>query len=127
MEYLKMTESAYLFGCASLRSLSALQVAVLCEYFERNAFLGKDFGVQLKEDFAIPGLARNREFVSRSWGVFLEEKIMELMSPLFRSYLKIGSLLFENPAWDKKLKSVDFFTVLKISDMNSAFSRRYGL
>ncbi len=126
-EYLKRTETEYLFGCASLRYLDSLQVAVVCEYLERNNHISKDYGIRLLEGLEIPGLSRKKEFVSRSWGVFLEDKVNELMNPLFRSYLKVGSVLFENPAWDKKLKSVDFFTVLKIKEMNPAFARRYGL
>ena len=126
-EYIKLTNTEYLFGCASLRSLEALQVAVVCEQLKRDGYLSDRFGIKLRPEVEVPGLVRNIEFVSRSWGVLLEDKMDDLINPLFKSYLKLGAKLYSKPAWDRKLESIDFLTVLKLDEMTPAFAKRYGL
>jgi putative hemolysin len=89
----------------------------------QNAFLG-DRSPRTLKAYTLPGLA---EEWSRM-GIPSAEQIeygKAFIPPLLASYMKAGARVGEYPALDRAFECIDYFTLLRIKDLNPLFERRY--
>lgn len=113
-KYLLKVEAEYIFGCASVKTMKARTVLqISSELKERN--------VVLDDVTVLPTPAYTRRSGIR---ISLRRDDFKLPA-LFEAYLKAGARVSLNPAWDYDFNCVDYFTVLKVSDMAHAFQRKY--
>lgn len=126
-EYMNQTKATLLFGCASIKTSSPREAALLYKYFfETNRFT--------PEYFTPPTLAFNLSQLDiwiQNFSAPLtdreKEEALSLIPPLFRAYLKIGAYVGGAPAWDSEFKCIDFLTILNKEDLNKSLWRKYKL
>lgn len=119
VQYIQQSQAAYLFGCASIRSMEPAEVRTVYEFLAAKDFLSQDFGIGPVPAYEMPG-----------WGSGpIEPKDTEsakaLIPPLLNAYLRAGAKVYGQPALDEAFKCVDLFTVLKMNKLTPGFERRY--
>ena len=126
-DYMSATQAQLLFGCASIKTQSPREAALLYRYF----FEDKRFA---PEYFAPPTLAYTLPqldlWIQNVKGPLTEAERTEaeaLIPPLCRAYLKIGAFLGGEPAWDEEFKCIDFLTILHKEDLNRSLWKKYKL
>lgn len=120
-EYLRMTDSRYLFGSASIRTQDASQVAALWRFLRSGGHCELWKGIHPKTEAEVPGLAAELDRLADA----PSSNAPENLPPLFGSYLKAGAKVRALPAQDRFMGSTDFLTVLTIDEMASRVGRRY--
>lgn len=115
-QYMKKIEADLIFGCASVKTVSRSQVNRLCETLRNRGHLSDEFHIRPQSSHLL------------GEGVPLFEKTNQSVElpALFEGYLRAGAVVSPEPALDREFKCVDFFTVLKISEMDQQFERKYG-
>lgn len=122
-QYLIATESTILFGCASVKTMDLDETARVYKYLENRGHLDLTKGVHPTKKFLFPNL---RDAIQNL--VLTEEeekKVEENIPPLFKSYLRMNAKVLGEPALDRDFICVDFLTVLKVSDLNPVFMKKY--
>jgi putative hemolysin len=126
-EYLKQTESSYLFGCASVKTTDAAAAALACRYLASQGLIDKSFGVapigkfrfkKLKVALGLPGASGPAGELELAAG-------KALLPPLFMSYVKMGAKILGEPALDRDYRCIDFLTLLKVDELHPIFARKY--
>jgi putative hemolysin len=119
VQYIQQSQAAYLFGCASIRSMDVAEVQTIYQYLGSKDFLSDDFGIGPVASYTMPGWTTATGSGS---GV---ESGKSLIPPLLNSYLRAGAKVFGAPALDSAFRCVDLFTVLKMDKISPLFERRY--
>lgn len=113
-EYIKKTNTKYLFGCASVPTTNSLEAANLLSYLRSKELSVDDYAVKPTEKYRaeLPAAEAKTE--------------MELPA-LIQSYILAGAKFYGQPALDKDFACFDFFMMLKVDEMSRLFRRRYRL
>ncbi len=122
-QYLISTESTILFGCASVKTMDLIETASVYKYLEKRGHIDLSKGVHPTKKFLFPELSeaiRNLVLTEDQ-----EKKIEEEIPALFKSYLRMNAKVLGEPARDEDFSCVDFLTVLKVSDLNPLFMKKY--
>jgi putative hemolysin len=121
IKFTDLVKAKYLFGCASISAPVRGQV------FGDSAILYKKLvseGLAV-EGFKVKPLDEKRVPHWEAWlGAEYYGEPDPQLPPLIAGYLKMGARVYGEPAYDSKFGCVDFFTVLKLSDMNQKFRER---
>ncbi|MCK6597950.1 MAG: GNAT family N-acetyltransferase [Bdellovibrionaceae bacterium] len=126
-EYMNKTNSDLLFGCASIKTNSPREAALLYRLFYEQNRLKPEFFAPPSIKFNMPQLDL---WIQRFNTPLSEEEKLEaqkLIPPLFRAYLKIGAYVGGSPAWDPDFKCIDFLTILNKEDLNKSLWKKYKL
>jgi putative hemolysin len=115
-EYIKKTNTKYLFGCASVQSTDPLVASKILAYLRSKELSSNEFGVH-----------PNPEFDSEISEVEMESGMEKEIPALVQSYILAGAKFHGNPALDRDFQCYDFFMMLKIDEMSRLFRRRYRL
>lgn len=126
-EYMNKTNSDVLFGCASIKTSSPRQTALLYRYFETANRFQSDLLCPPTLAFSMPTLDLWIQNMKRSLTADELTEVEELIPPLCRAYLKVGAILGGEPAWDAEFKCIDFLTILRRENLNKALWRKYNL
>lgn len=118
-EYMKVTESDYLFGCSSVYSVDPEEISILLQYLKNKNYYSNiynidtqiDFHMDIKEDFELTPE--------------MEDIAKRIFPGLVKTYLMAGSKIHGYPAHDKNFQCVDLLTIMHVSDLSSAYKRRY--
>ncbi len=122
-QYLGATESSLLFGCASVKTMDLQESALMYKYLEKHKHLDLSYGVIPTKKFLFPNLTEKLTQITLSED---EEKEIEKNIPaLFKSYLRMNAKVLGEPALDRDFSCIDFLTVLKVSDLNPVFMKKY--
>jgi putative hemolysin len=119
VQYIQQSQSAYLFGCASIRSMDVAEVQSIYQYLGAKEFLSSDYGLCPVPSYRMPGWKMPATFDGGA------EAGKALIPPLLNSYLRAGAKVFGDPALDAAFRCVDLFTVLKMEKITPLFERRY--
>lgn len=115
-EYIKRTDTKFLFGCASVQTVDPWVAGLILQYLKREGLSKDDFHVSPTEKYTLalpePEITTNVE---------------ELIPPLVHSYVKAGAKFHGAPAWDADFNCFDYFMVLNVDEMSRLFKRRFGL
>ncbi len=122
-QYLLATESSLLFGCASVKTMDVHETAMMYKYLEKHGHLDLSYGVEPTKKFFFPELRETIKALSLTDED--EKKIQETIPPLFKSYLRMNAKVLGLPALDRDFSCIDFLTVLKVSDLNPLFTKKY--
>lgn len=125
-EYMTASQSNILFGCASIKTESARQSALLYHHFLREGRLHKDFFCPPTAKFSMPNLDLWIEKMNRPFTAEEVLEIQELIPPLCRAYLKAGAYLGGEPAYDPEFKCIDFLTILPRENLNKMLWKKYS-
>lgn len=124
-EYMSATNADVLFGCASIKTESPRQAALMYHYFRQDNRFKEGMLCPPTPKFTMPNLGLWIENLSRELTDSEKAEIDSLLPPLCRAYLKAGALLGGEPAWDPAFRCVDFLTILPKENLNQALWRKY--
>jgi len=102
VEYIKKVEARYLFGLSSAK-VEKDQINELYTYLKNSFSCSEEYKVFPKEKFKLNNIVENIE---------ISDNTKDLVPNLMKFYLKAGSLICGEPAYDKKMNCYDFFTIL---------------
>lgn len=122
--YILGMQADYLFGCATLWTQDVREVA-LANYLFKNQDLVFSESVEPYETNVLEGLGEAYEELLKDQGELDLAQIERSLPPLFKSYIKAGAKFSITPASDKKLQSVDFLSILKVSELSPALAKKY--
>lgn len=111
-EYMKAVDAHVLFGCASIKTESFDEAAMIYQYFANDNRFHPDLMCPPIGEFEIPGFEKIVAKFKRPLTDTEVEHIDSVIPSLCKSYLKIGSYLGGPPGYDKDFKCMDFLTIL---------------
>lgn len=119
-EYIRLTQSRYLFGCSSIQTLELKQLVRIYRYLRQENALSDEFRIAPLPSYSIidaDGIIAMRpaETAASDEGI----------PPLLLAYLRAGAKVFGAPAFDQDFGCLDLFTVLDFEDMSSGHLRKY--
>lgn len=106
-QYLKITQSRYLFGCCSITSTDPACGWIVMDYLQEKELLHSDFKLDTKPEFDCPKVS----YAEESW------KDVELPQ-LFKLYIELGAKVLSNPALDSTFKTIDFLVLVDIMQLD---------
>lgn len=126
-DYMAATNAQILFGCASIKTESPRESALLYRsFFEENRFTPEYFAPPTLP-FTMPQLDLWIKNIKGPLTQTEKDEVKNLIPPLCRAYLKIGAYLGGEPAWDPEFKCIDFLTILHREDLNRTLWKRFKL
>jgi len=118
-EYAEKVRAQYLFGCASVKTMSPKVAFALAEGFAKEER-------QLTEYYIEPTLSyRFQQKEEGRFSPFAEKEQAEWVPPLLKMYFRMGAKVAPKPALDRAFRCIDFFTVLHLGSLDASFQRRY--
>lgn len=125
--YIAASESSYLFGCSSIKTLDKEEMKLIYHYLKQNGHVSDEHRVRPRGKFKVPGLKRRiRQITEPTVGAdprLIKDKIPSLLA----SYLKVGAKVCGVPARDKSFKCIDFLTLMSVEDIASAYKRKHNM
>jgi putative hemolysin len=122
-EYMKLTNTKYLFGCSSIETIDPVEIGNIHKYFADKCYSPEYLRVQPKNKFAVIGPATGND---SSNSENRQNELKTNVPPLLKLYLKAGAFVCGAPALDKFFKCADFFTFLDVDNMNKTIERRFS-
>lgn len=121
MQYVAQVDAAFLFGCASVKTLDVQEGAALYRHL-----LGRDGVSSDRNIVPVPSyrMERFQEAVEKITPE-QQEAARALLPPLLAAYLKAGARICGEPAIDRAFRCLDYFTVLRVADLSATHSRKY--
>lgn len=106
-EYMKITESRYLFGCCSITSTDPEEGWVVMDYLREEGLMHDQYQLETTPEFHCPQKERDEQ----AW--------KEVTLPqLFRLYIDVGAKVLSKPALDKDFKTIDFLILVDIQQLD---------
>lgn len=126
-DYMNQVEAQVLFGCASVKTKSPREAALLYRYFFESGRMKPEFFAPPTISFIMPDLSA---WIQSFQDMLTEDEkaqVEEILPALCRAYLKIGAYVGGEPAWDKDFQCIDFLTILRREDLNRSLWKKYKL
>lgn len=121
MRYVSEVEAAFLFGCASVKTVDMGEGAALYKHLVGRDGVSAERNVVPLKNFRMEGFQAAVDKVTPE----AQEAARALLPPLLAAYLKAGARICGEPALDKAFRCLDYFTVLRVADLSDAHSRKY--
>lgn len=125
--YMASSRAQILFGCASIKTESARQAALLFKYFSDRNLVSVIYPAPPTQEFTMPKLDLWISLFKNPLTATEVEEVEDLIPPLCRAYLKIGAKICGEPAWDAEFRCIDFLTIMQSEDLNRTLWKRYKL
>jgi putative hemolysin len=125
-QYMMATQSNLLFGCASIKTESPRQAALLYHYFSREERFEESFLAPPSMKFTMPNLDLWITNLNRPFSPDELSEVEGLIPSLCKSYLNAGAYLGGEPAYDPDFKCIDFLTILPRENLNKALWKKYS-
>ena len=106
-KYIQMTDSRYLLGCCSVKSIDPQEGWIVWDYLQHNDLIHPSIEVSTKTNYVCPKTTRK----SVAWKqVSLPE--------LFNLYIDLGAKVLSKPALDSNFKTIDFLILVDIQNLD---------
>lgn len=125
IEYVQRTESRYLFGCASVKTMDKYESALIYKWLRDKGALDDEFGIVPTKKHRMAGFQECLEYIDNSSASFNQDAVRDMMPTLFHSYIRAGAKLCGEPALDREFGCIDFLTLLRMEKLNPLFGRKY--
>lgn len=112
--YITVKEKRYLFGCCSIFTQDGKIAANVLKQLHSSGHVHKDLRVSPRED---------KRVIPASY-IPLDKPGIELPA-LVNIYLRIGAKICGEPAIDRDMKTVDYFVVFDLEEINSKYRRMF--
>lgn len=127
--YLLLTRKRYLFGCCSLSSQNPRDGSALMKLIGEGGHLHRSFFVPPQPGFAC--VLDDTPMDVTAIGEALAPAPTELAPPpkipkLFRTYLRYGAKVCGPPAIDRLFKTIDFFVIFDLAELDIASRVFFG-
>ncbi len=126
-QYMGKTNADLVFGCASIKTESPRQAALLYRLFEDQDRYLPQYFCPPKLKYSMPSIDLWIQSFDRE--LTLDETIEAetLVPSLCQSYLKMGAYLAGEPAYDEEFKCIDFLTILEKDNLNKALWKKHSI
>lgn len=124
--YMGKTNASTVFGCASVKTESARQAALLYKYFETQDLYRPNFFCPPKMKYAMPDIDLWIQSMDRDLSFEEMSEAKALVPSLCQAYINAGATLGGEPAYDEEYKCIDFLTILEKEDLNKALWKRHS-
>lgn len=124
-EYLKASESKYLFGCSSIKTTDFFQIAGIYRFVKDNHLSSEDLRVFPVRKFKVKGLDDYAEFLGKAHGAYDSKIARKMLPSLLKTYLRAGAAVCGEPALDEDFKCIDLLTLMDVEKMQESFSRKF--
>lgn len=124
MQYVAQVDAAFLFGCASVKTMDLMEGAALYRHLlARDGVSPQSEGRNIVPvpSYRMEGFRAAVDRVTPEQ----QEAARALLPPLLAAYLKAGARICGEPALDKAFRCLDYFTVLRVADLSETHSRKY--
>lgn len=122
-EYMKETGTKYMFGCSSIKTTDKLEIAAIYKNLSHNHLASQECRVTPKRKFTI----KDFDVLTNGISEEAEGAAAEKIPPLIKSYLNMGGLICGEPAYDKKFKCADLFTLFNIDSLSEKVHKKYKI
>ena len=124
-EYMVATGAKQLFGCATVKTTSPRQAALLWQYFIEKQFSLEAGGeIVPTPAFTCPDFSHWEKYFARPLTAVEVEEAETLVPALCRAYLRMGAKIAGPPAFDQDFQCFDFLTSMRREDIDRALWRR---
>lgn len=124
-EYVKASQSRYLFGCTSVMTTDVEQIAAVYAKLQEGHFAGLDRVVVPKPRCAVKNLERYVRFLQTLPPVDRPDPD-KIIPPLMHAYLRAGAMVCGAPALDPAFGCADFLTLLDFGTMGEAYGKKFS-
>lgn len=124
-EYLKASESKYLFGCSSVKTTDFYQIANVYKYLKESSYAPEELQVFPLKKFKVNGLASYAEFLGKISASYDPKVARKMVPSLLKTYIRAGAVVCGEPALDKDFQCIDLLTLMDITKMEKSFSRKF--
>ena len=124
-EYTQATQSEYLFGCSSIKTMDRFESALIYKWLRDQGHLNEEWGIVPTRKFRMPSFAKTLEYIGAHGSCFNEHAVHDMVPALFHSYIKAGAKLCGEPALDREFGCIDFLTLLKMDEMSAIFAKKF--
>lgn len=118
-EYVRKTGAEYLLGCSSVHTMESDDLRCLTQHLRTKGHFAEAQWCPTLPAFEWV------EAGEKAPTADVEARVKHLFPQLLASYLRAGAKVCGGPAIDRAMKCSDYLTLLKISDMNPSFAKRY--
>lgn len=122
-EYMSLTNSRFLFGCASVKSVNIPEIASITLHLLKEDKLSDQWNIRPTEAYRARGLENE---LARLSSMGPNELAGEKIPPLLRSYFKAGAKIMGMPALDWDFQCIDFLTILEKDLLDGSYSRKFS-
>lgn len=125
-EYMQLTKTDILLGCASVKTIDPLQIGLVTQYLENQGVLKYDLDVEPTRKYRVKRLSKVLDYIDKHPFEYDEKAIAEMIPALFASYIKMGFKAYGEPALDLDFHCIDFLIMIPLDELQGAYSRRYN-
>jgi len=125
VEYLKLSDSRYLFGCTSLMTVDVEKIAAVYKHLQDKNSIDSTLQVTPKPKYRVKNLDRYCRFLE-TLPETLRPNAEAIMPSLLKSYIRAGALICGEPALDSHFNCVDFFTLLDFDSVQNQYGKKFS-
>lgn len=118
-EYMNKIQAKYLFGCASIKTIDVMKIAVLQRYMQQYHYAQPHIRVTPNKEYRVKDLLHVVGVLEQY--TVSEPKVARLIPSLLNSYLAAGALICGEPAYDPEFQCMDYLTILDVEAMNQSY------
>lgn len=124
-EYVKASNSRYIFGVSSIKNTDPETIANLSIYLNKFRLNSDLFQVYPKKKFILKNHDHFYKKLISEPGLQDMEKAKSMIPALLKGYLKQGASICGEPAFDKAFKCIDYFTILDMNKLSNETRKRF--
>jgi len=125
LEYMKKTDTKWLFGCSSIKTTDSIDAVVLFKELNKTRSPITLVNAKPKRQFKVPNFEKYIE--QYYFGDENNEKDVDAMiPPLLKFYIKSGAQICGEPALDMEFKCIDFLTLLNVDRVSERLNRKFS-
>lgn len=125
-EYMKASGAQTLFGCSSVKINNSRQAALVYKSLQLKGLVLNQ-GCYPTKNYRFDHFQQEISKLQQPLTETQLGEVESLIPPLLKSYLKLGSRILAEPAFDKDFDCLDFLTVLKRSDLSKSIDRKFNV
>lgn len=114
VNYAKLVGADYLFGCTSVFSKDPRDAVGVFQHLKAAGAVSHDFQIKPLPGFKVQGF---KTLPPR-------EDAAEIVPSLLSAYLKMGTKIYGEPAYDAELKCFDFLTIIDFTALDPTYLRK---
>lgn len=111
-EYMLASKVDYLFGCSSIYTTSAREIAMIYSYLGEKGAINFEQLALPQTKYELPDFDMWISFYKDNLNDVHRQKAKELVPSLLNSYMRMGAQIASLPALDKSFGCVDFLTLV---------------
>ncbi len=124
-EYINKTQADILIGCASAKTMEPLEIGLMTYHLEKQGLLSYSLDVEPTRKYRVKTLPKVLEYLEKNPYEYHAEEMTAKIPALMASYFKMGFKAYGEPAIDRDFHCIDYFIMMKVSDLEASFRRRY--